>query len=279
MPETLNVGAVAYHPRVLTIWDAFAAWFAARGSPVRPILFDTYDEQLEALFQRRIDVAWNTNLAYVEAQRRAGGGCDMLAMRDNDRDWRSHLVVREDSDALGLADLAGKRIGLASSDSPQATILPVYFMQQQGFDPDRDAKAERLEVDLGKHGDTGGAERGQLARLVRGEIDAAVLADATCAGTFDADSVDGVKLRRVWTTPPYHHCNFTVLPDHDRHASAGFRNGLMAMSPADPVVSEAMREEWVGRWVDADESGYADLYDALGVAQSDFDYSAEGDRP
>ena len=99
MPETLSVGAVAYHPRVVGIWDAFAAWFAARGTPVLPVLFDSYEEQLEALFGGDIQVAWNTNLAYVEAQRRTGGGCDMLAMRDNDRDWRSHMVVRDDADA------------------------------------------------------------------------------------------------------------------------------------------------------------------------------------
>ena len=265
VPAALTVGAVAYHPRVVTIWAAFAAWFAARDSPVQPVLFDSYDEQLGALFRGDIDVAWNTNLAYVEAQRRAGGGCNMLAMRDNDREWRSHLVVRDDSGAKGLRDLAGKRIGLASSDSPQATILPVYFMQQEGFDPDRDATSDRLEIDLGKHGDTGGAEREQLARLVRGEIDAAVLADATCAGAFDADTVDGIKLRRVWTTPPYHHCNFTVLPAHDAGASVAFREGLFAMSPTDPAIADAMRDEWVGRWVVGDESGYAALYDALDV--------------
>src|SRR5438132_48826 len=214
MSTPLAVGAVAYRPRVAIIWDSFAAWFAARGTPIQPVLFDSYDEQLEALFDRRIAVAWNTNLAYVMAQRRAGGGCGMLAMRDNDRDWRSHAVVRADSDANDLSDLAGARIGFASSDSPQGTILPAYFMRLDGFDPDRDARALRLELDVGKHGDTGGAEREQLARLVRGDLDAAVLAESTCAGAFHNDSVDGVPLRRVWTTPPYHHCNFTVLPDH-----------------------------------------------------------------
>jgi hypothetical protein len=165
MSPPLTVGAVAYHPRVETIWDSFVAWFAARGSPIAPVLFDSYDEQLEALFGGHIDVAWNTNLAYVEAQRRAGGGCGMLAMRDNDRDWRSHAVVRADSDIHELGDLAGTRIGFASSDSSQATILPIYFMRLEGLDPDRDAQAERLELDVGKHGDTGGAEREQLARL------------------------------------------------------------------------------------------------------------------
>ncbi len=268
MTTTITVGAVAYHPRVETIWDSFARWFASRGAPVDAVLFDTYDDQLDALFDQRIDVAWNTNLAYVEAQRRAGGGCGMLAMRDNDRDWRTHAVVRADSDAATLQDLAGARIGFASSDSPQATILPIYFMREQGFDPERDAHAEKLELDLGKHGDTGGAELAQLRRLVKGEIDAAVLSDATCAGTIQTDTVDGTPVRKIWTSPPYHHCNFTVLPDHDAQRSKGFRNGLMAMRSDDPAVSEAMRLEWVGRWVEGDDAGYAALYDALAVPRA-----------
>jgi phosphonate transport system substrate-binding protein len=261
----LRVGAVAYHPRVERIWDAFAAWFAARGGPIASRLFEDYDAQVAALLAGDIDVAWNTNLAYVQTQRMMGGGCGMLAMRDNDRDWRAHVMVRDDSDASSLADLAGGRIGFASSDSPQATILPIHYMRAQGFDPAVDAVADLLEVDLGKHGDTGNAERGQLARLAAGDLDAAVVADATCAGLVEVDRVDGVPIRRVWTTPPFHHCNFTVLPDHDPELSGGFRDGLAAMRDDDPAVADAMRLEWVSRWVDGDQRGYLALYAALGV--------------
>lgn len=170
----------------------------------------------------------------------------------------AHTRPRADSRTTTLSDLAGARIGFASSDSPQATILPIYFMREEGFDPERDAHAQRLEIDLGKHGDTGGTELEQLRRLVRGEIDA-VLSDATCAGAIETDAVDGVAVRRVWTSPPYHHCNFTTLPDHNEDATQGFCDGLLLMRPDDPAVAAAMREEWVTRWVEGDETGYAAL--------------------
>src|ERR1051326_5907740 len=127
----LRVGAVAYHPRVERIWDAFAAWFGARGAPLVPQLFEDYDAQVAALVRGEIDVAWNTNRAYVQTQQLTRGGCGMLAMRDNDRHWRAHVVVREASDVPSLAALAGRRIGFASSDSPQATILPIHYMRRQ----------------------------------------------------------------------------------------------------------------------------------------------------
>ena len=30
MSETILVGAVAYHPRIVTIWEGFRAWFDRR---------------------------------------------------------------------------------------------------------------------------------------------------------------------------------------------------------------------------------------------------------
>ncbi|MGH9010725.1 MAG: hypothetical protein ACRDYF_12885, partial [Acidimicrobiia bacterium] len=34
-PETLLMGAVAYDPKVVTIWDGFRRWFAERDFPVQ----------------------------------------------------------------------------------------------------------------------------------------------------------------------------------------------------------------------------------------------------
>src|SRR5262252_8101651 len=92
-----RVGAVAYHPRVVTIWEAFRSWFAEQGFPVEHTLYSTYERQLDALFDDEIDVAWNTNLAYVRARWRAGGACSAIAMRDTDRGWTSHIITRDRS--------------------------------------------------------------------------------------------------------------------------------------------------------------------------------------
>ncbi|MEP6642104.1 MAG: PhnD/SsuA/transferrin family substrate-binding protein [Gaiellales bacterium] len=249
---------------MVTIWEGFRAWFMARGFPLEYTLYSTYGRQLDALFDGDIEVAWNTNLAYVQAQERAGGACRALAMRDTDRDWTSHVVVLEGA-ATGLDALRGKRVGFGDADSPQAYILPVHGMRKQGLDPCSDLDLERLDRDLGKHGDTGGAELAQLARLRAGELDACVLSAPTLEALRGEGNAGGLVV--AWTTPPFHHCNFTAL-DAFGAGHTRFAEMLLDMTPADPALCEPMRLEWVHRWVEGDESGYADLVDAVrrGVA-------------
>ena len=254
-----RVGAVAYHPRVVTIWEAFRVWFAEQEFPVEHTLYSTYERQVDALFADEIDVAWNTNLAYVRTRQRADGACSAIAMRDTDRGWTSHIVTPDNS-LVGLDALRGARIGFGDVDSPQAFILPVFWLRREGFDPSSDAGMDQLNRDIGKHGDTGGAELEQFQRMVDGDLDACVVSEPTLAALkADGTAADtGI----AWTSPPFHHCNFTALAasgaDHER-----FRELLLLMDPAQPELRDPMRLEYVNRWVDGDESGYADLIEAV----------------
>jgi ABC-type phosphate/phosphonate transport system substrate-binding protein len=180
-------------------------------------------------------------------------------MRDTDREWVSHALVPTGS-ASSLEDLRGKRVGFGDVDSPQAWILPVYDMWREGVDPERDLRAERLDRDLGKHGDTGRAELAQIGRLRAGELDACVVSNWTLKALRARGDDDGLAV--AWTSPPFHHCNFTALDSGEADHEA-FRSLLLAMDAADPALCEAMRLENVNRWVDGDESGYADLIEAV----------------
>ncbi|HZT81727.1 MAG TPA: PhnD/SsuA/transferrin family substrate-binding protein, partial [Gemmataceae bacterium] len=124
MTKTILAGAVAYDPRVVPIWDGMRDYFRAAGTPLDYVLFSNYDRQVEALLARQIDIAWNTNLAYVKAHRATGGACRALAMRDVDARFTTVFVARADSGVGSLADVRGKRLALGSADSAQAAILP-----------------------------------------------------------------------------------------------------------------------------------------------------------
>jgi phosphonate transport system substrate-binding protein len=255
-----RLGAVVYHPKVEQIWEMFGAWFAEQGFPIDVTFFESYDEQVDALLDGRIDAAWNTNLAYVQTLERTGGACRAIAMRDTDIAWSSLIVTREDSALGSLDELRGRRVGFGDLDSPQAYILPVHALRAEGFDPATDCEASRLDRDVGKHGDTGGAELAQLARLRANELDACVLSSVIYDAVGRLGDASG--LRVIWTSPPFNHCNFTVLEsseaDHERFAGL-----LLSMDVADPKLCEPMELEYVNRWVPADTSGYADLIDAV----------------
>jgi ABC-type phosphate/phosphonate transport system substrate-binding protein len=179
-------------------------------------------------------------------------------MRNTDIDWTSHVIVGDDS--TGVESLRGRRIGFGDRDSPQAWILPAYGLRMEGLDPVRDITADRLDRDVGKHGDTGGAEIAQLARLRSGELDGTVLSAPTWANVKAAGEAEGLSI--AWTTRPFHHCNFTVL-DTDGPAHERFAELLGTMLPSEPDLEEPMRLEWVERWVPGDETGYADLIEAV----------------
>jgi phosphonate transport system substrate-binding protein len=262
-PPTYRVGAVAYKAQVVTIWEAFRRWFREHDFPLEYVLFSTYEEQVKALQAGWIDVAWNTNLAYVTTVRATGGRCRAIAMRDTDQNWTSHMIVRSGSLAVvqGLGALRGRPVGFGDRDSPQAWILPAYAMRREGFDPLVDFRGERLDMDVGKHGDTGGAEFAQLERLRAGALDGCVVSEPTWAAVREAGADAGLAV--AWTSPPFHHCNFTALEassaDHDRFARL-----LMSMREDDPQIREPMRLEYVHRWVPPDVSGYVDLLEAVG---------------
>jgi phosphonate transport system substrate-binding protein len=46
--KALRIGAVAYDPKVVTIWEGFKDYFAACGVEIDFILYSTYDAQVEA---------------------------------------------------------------------------------------------------------------------------------------------------------------------------------------------------------------------------------------
>src|SRR5262245_16544448 len=121
--EPLIVGAVAYTPNVVPIWEGIRSYFQESGGPMDFVLYSNYGRLVDSLIAGHIDIAWNTNLAYVRTVMQTDGHCRALAQRDTDVDFASVFVARPGSGLGGPADLAGKRLALGSADSAHAAIL------------------------------------------------------------------------------------------------------------------------------------------------------------
>src|SRR5260370_23343157 len=90
--QTLWVGALAYDPKVVTIWEGMRRYFHEEAHlPIEIVLFPTYDAQVAALLASpsdpvpRIDIGWKTNLAYLQADEGSGHQCQPIALRATHR--------------------------------------------------------------------------------------------------------------------------------------------------------------------------------------------------
>src|SRR5579864_538452 len=179
MSKTIWLGAVAYNPKVVTIWEGMRRYFHEEAHvPVEVVLFQSYEAQVSALLAQpgeavpRIDIAWNTNLAYLQADEWSGHACRAVAMRDTDLGWMTKIVAVSGGPISTLADLTNRTLALGSRDSGHAAILPVHFLEQEGMREGRDYRALRFNSDVGKHGDTGTSEVEVVRAVLDGRADA-----------------------------------------------------------------------------------------------------------
>ncbi|GAB3232116.1 phosphate/phosphite/phosphonate ABC transporter substrate-binding protein [Glycomyces halotolerans] len=262
MTEPLLIGAVAYTPNAVTIWEGIRDHFAGTDSEMDFVLFSNYGRQVDALVDGTIDIAWNTNLAWVRTVLQTDGKCRALAMRDTDLEFQTVFVTRAGTGMSDLTDLRGRRVALGSRDSAQAAILPVQYLREAGLGDD-DVELIRIDTDLGKHGDTGRSELDAIRVLLDDGADAVALGVNTW-NALGADELMSDALTALWTSPEYCHCNFTALDSLPEATTEPWVERLLAMSWDDPEQRRILELEGLRRrWVRPDLEGYASLFKAV----------------
>jgi ABC-type phosphate/phosphonate transport system substrate-binding protein len=212
--------------------------------PIEVIWFNHYSLQVDYLMAGRIDIAWNTNLAHVQCQRRSEGRCVALAQRDTDREQRSLLITRKDSTIRSAGDIRGKTLALGGHDSVHAAIMPVYYLDRQiGLIDGKDYQSIRFHADAGTHGETGMSELQILRAVVSGKVDAGAV------GSRFWDAHARGDLLVCWQTPEFPRCTFTARAGLDRAIGARLTQALVAMSRDNPLHRPLLEAAGLEKWV------------------------------
>jgi phosphonate transport system substrate-binding protein len=260
--KAILLGAVAYDPKVVTIWEGIREHFQEQEVPLDFALFSNYERQVDELIKGHIDIAWNTPLAHVRVRQRTDGASLSLAMRDSDRDFRAKVIVRRASGIKSLKDLEGKTLAVGSSDSTQARILPLFFLATEGVDLSR-INLLPFDTDLGKHGDTGASELDVLKALHQGPADAGTVGDLIWVAEQAAGHVDASRIEVLWTTPEFDHCMFDAHPSLAPEKIDSFKRALFAMRWDNPRHRRLLELEGLHEWLPPREEGYRSLEQAL----------------
>jgi ABC-type phosphate/phosphonate transport system substrate-binding protein len=268
-PRTIWLGAVAYDPKVVTIWEGMRRYFRDEAQlEIEIVLFQTYEAQVDALLASPadlapcIDIAWNTNLAFLQSREWSAHRCRPLAMRDTDLGWKTVIIAPAGGPVKSVADLRGRLLALGSRDSGHAAILPVHFLAQEGLVEGRDFRTLRFNTDVGKHGDTGTSEVDVLRAVMDGRADAGAVGSPFWAGIQDQQIAPTTALTVVWSSPPYSHCMFTARVDLEPEREQRFIGALLNMSVENPAHRPILDAEGLKQWIPADTQGYGSLEQA-----------------
>ena len=264
--DTLLLGAVAYDPKVVAIWEGFKAYFTRRGLPFDYVLFSNYERQVESHLAGHFHVAWNSPLAWVRTRRVAsarGQQVEAIAMRDTDQDLTSVIVVRGDAGIRAVADLRGKRVAVGALDSPQATLIPLSHLRAQGLTPGEDFEVSYNDLLGGKHGDHIGGEREAARALLSGDADAACMIDGNHLLFINEGTLPAGGTHVLSQTGTYDHCNFTLGPGAPPALIARFQTLLLGMSYDDPEVRPLLDLEGLKVWREGRLHGYEALERAV----------------
>ena len=263
MTRPILVGAVLYDPKVSVIWDIIRDFFDQNGCPIDVVFYANYEIQVQALLEDHIDVAWNSPLAWVDSQRRSNRNCRAIAMRDTDQDRVSHIVVRNDGGIEQVGDLRGRTLAVGAKDSPQATLIPIGYLQRQGLEPGSDFMIRRFDILVGKHGDHVGGEHDAFKSLEAGESQACAMLDLNWATWTQDGTVSENVYRILATTDHFDHCVFTVKEMFPAEQERKWLEVLFSMSYDNPAHREMMDLEGLKQWMPGRVSGFGPLLEAV----------------
>jgi len=267
MNPTIWVGAVAYDPKVVTIWEGMRRYFHEEAQvPLEVVLFQSYENQVSALLADpgapRIDIAWNTNLAYLQADTWSAHRCRPIAMRDTDVGWTTKIVAASGGAVTTLAQLKNSTLALGSRDSGHAAILPVHFLARERLIEGADYRTLRFNSDVGKHGDTGTSEVEVVRAVLDGRAEAGAIGSPFWNTVRAQRLVPEGSLTEIWTSPPFNHCMFTARPDLDEGLERRFAAALFGMDYDNPTHRAVLEAEGLRRWLAPQLQGYDALRDA-----------------
>lgn len=256
MADKIKLGAVVYAPQVTVVWNIIADFFKEQNIDLQCIFFKNYRQQVQALLNQEIDVAWNSPLAYVEANLKSHGATGYSYMRDTDRDRTSVFLAKTNSGINDISDFSGKTIGFGALDSPQARLIPLETLHEAGLNAGKDFTEKTFDVDVGLDGDHQGGEVDALQALKDDQVDISVTTESNRQDWTADGTIDAHNIQVVGRTGLYDHCIFSTRSNWPQALQTKWEDTLAQMDYSNPKHKEMMDLEGLKKWVPGRTSGF-----------------------
>src|SRR5512133_3940827 len=207
-----------------------------------------YAAAVEALANRKVDLAWLGGFTFVQANQRSGGKIVPLVQRAEDEKFRSVFITSTPA-IHSLADLKGRNLSFGSQSSTSGHLMPRSFLLEAGIDPDKDLKRVAYS----------GAHDATVAAVASGKVDAGALNISVWDKLVADGKVDPAKVRVFYTTPTYYDYNWTVHADMPLARREQLARACMDLTPATAEGREILSLQRATRFIPTRAENYKGL--------------------
>jgi phosphonate transport system substrate-binding protein len=204
-----------------------------------------YAAAVEALVNRKVDLAWFGGFTFVQANVRSGGKVIPLVQREEDSKFRS-VFITSDPAIKTLADLKGRDVSFGSQSSTSGHLMPRSFVLQAGLNPDSDFRRVAYS----------GAHDATIAAVSAGKVQAGAL-NISVWEKFVADKkVDTERVKVFFTTPTYFDYNWTVHADMPAAQREKLTRALLSLSLDNAAGKEILDLQRATRFIPTQADNY-----------------------
>ena len=213
-----------------------------------------YPAVVEALATDRLDLAWLGGFTFVQVRLKTGNAIP-LVQREQDAQFTSKFITAN-PDVNSLADLKGKTFAFGSVSSTSGSLMPRYFMTQDGIKPE----------DYFSRIGYSGAHDATAAWVQAGKVDGGVLNASVWDKLVATGKVDTSKVKVFATTPPYYDYNWTVRGTLDPALAEKIKAAFLALDPANPEHKAILDLQAASRFIETTPENYTGIEEAARAA-------------
>ncbi len=214
-----------------------------------------YAAVVESLATKKLDLAWLGGFTFVQAKIRTNGTAIPIVQREEDAKFTSKFITADPA-IKSLADLKGHTFAFGSPSSTSGSLMPRFFLQQAGLNPEKDFKNVAFS----------GAHDATVAFVAAGKAEAGVLNASVWDKLVEAKKVDIDKVRVFATTPTYFDYNWTVRGDLDPVIVKKLTDAFLKLDPKNPEHAEIMQLQRASKFIPTKKENYEGIEKAAHAA-------------
>jgi len=204
-----------------------------------------YAAAVEALVNRKVDLAWFGGFTFVQAHVRSGGKVIPIVQREEDEKFKS-VFITADASVKQLTDLKGKDLSFGSQSSTSGHLMPRHFLLQQGLDPEKSFRRVAFS----------GAHDATIAAVASGKVAGGALNISVWEKFVAEKKVDPTQVRVIYTTPPYYDYNWTVHADLPKAQRDKLLAAFLNLKPGSAEADEILKLQRATRFVPSKAENY-----------------------